>query len=1071
MKRLREIACDDAVVAHAGVPAAYAQTLLDVALRYRYQPLTSAVAMARSSNVEGRIAAILSSTRSRAILTKSSVRALAAAALVVAAFVGTCQLSSRADDSTEQEANQAAAAKESAESRTMAVRVLDDAGQPLPDAKIHVSIWEMPDAKDYPNQDYTTDEQGRAEIAMPRRLQIMRMWPAKAGYVPLFVNFAEGKHEEGSLIPDEYEFRLRKGHRLSGRVVDEEGNPISKAKVQVRVDVDEPAWGVNPDAMISTWLANGSEAATTDSEGRWSIGNAPGPPEKDKKDYGFRLQVTHPEFAGDTRWGELQQQQGITTADLRAGDAMLTINRGIAISGNVTGPEGQPVTTGWVVWNDDPYFSGGTWETEIDDEGRFQTPPLSASEYPITVIAPGYAAERRVIRAEPGMESLRFELKPGKQIELRFVDAAGNPIPDVGVYLANSSAPNTWNGSNALHNHKHPNVPDYGIPRRADENGVFVWEWAPEEPVRYSFGAKGFAPQELALVAKPTPHLITLAPSRVVAGTVTDESTGEPIEKFLAVPVIVFRPDFYHTRTTDAKVGQDGRYELPLTGSGDPNDRYRVRFEAEGYRSVVSEESFGPLDGQATLDVALQPAPVRKGRVVDADGQPVENATVLEASPTDVPDTSNGRAESFDSRPVATDAQGNFQLHATTEPVRVRVYDDLGFAEKALAPDEEEVGVTKLEPWATVSGRLVQEGHPVAGESIYFHPLVNRGLTEARFQDSFYAKTDANGYFEFDRIPPVSGTLKAYLGPWRDSPLTSSEAIPLQLNPGEHREVTLGGHGATITGRVLATGRNNEDLSKQWSLNYLVSRDRGVDYPEEAIPLSFDPSGPLQPVWVRQPDFQSWVATRRNYFVKLSDDGRLAIHGVQPGAYDLVIQLYEQPAGCLIETFGEKVVPITVTADQVASGQLEIGEIEVECRIGLRVGSDMRAFKITDAAGRVRQINDMEGQYVLLHTWATWCAPCVESMPALVETVKRYFESPLAVVGLNVDEDTATAKAIAKAQQMGWAQNYLGPDSELLRQLAVSSVPSYYLIGPDGKLVGSANQWETIEQLLSTELE
>jgi hypothetical protein len=36
-----------------------------------------------------------------------------------------------------------------------------------------------------------------------------------------------------------------------------------------------------------------------------------------------------------------------------------------------------------------------------------------------------------------------------------------------------------------------------------------------------------------------------------------------------------------------------------------------------------------------------------------------------------------------------------------------------------------------------------------------------------------------------------------------------------------------------------------------------------------------------------------------------------------------------------------------------------------------------------------------------------------------------------------------------------------------MRQLAVSSVPAYYLIGPDGKLIGSANQWEQIEQLLS----
>jgi thiol-disulfide isomerase/thioredoxin len=129
----------------------------------------------------------------------------------------------------------------------------------------------------------------------------------------------------------------------------------------------------------------------------------------------------------------------------------------------------------------------------------------------------------------------------------------------------------------------------------------------------------------------------------------------------------------------------------------------------------------------------------------------------------------------------------------------------------------------------------------------------------------------------------------------------------------------------------------------------------------------------------------------------------------------------------------------------------------------------MRVFKFTDASGRVRRIDDVQGQYLLLHVWATWCAPCVESMPMLKATVDRHSESPLTVVGLNIDEDAA--KAMAESQRMDWAQNYLGPDAELMRQLAVSSAPAYYLIGPDGKLVGSANQWEKIEQLLRAEIE
>jgi thiol-disulfide isomerase/thioredoxin len=290
------------------------------------------------------------------------------------------------------------------------------------------------------------------------------------------------------------------------------------------------------------------------------------------------------------------------------------------------------------------------------------------------------------------------------------------------------------------------------------------------------------------------------------------------------------------------------------------------------------------------------------------------------------------------------------------------------------------------------------------------------------------------------------------------------------LKPGDRQEVMLGGEGATIVGRVVATGRNNDALSKNWSLNYLVSRSGGVDYPRDAEPLSFAFSGAIQPSWLRQPDFGYWRATRENYFVKLAEDGRLRICGVGPGTYDLVIQLYEQPSGCLVETIGEKVVPVTITIDQAAAGEVALGNIEVPCRIGPRLGSDMRAFKFTDAEGRVRLVDEMNGRHVLFHVWASWCKPCLTTMPALKAAVDRHAADPLTVVGLNIDKDAAAARALSQNGGWSWAQNYLGDDSDLMRQLGVSSVPAYYLIGPDGKLVGSSNAWEDIDKLLSAEV-
>ena len=252
-------------------------------------------------------------------------------------------------------------------------------------------------------------------------------------------------------------------------------------------------------------------------------------------------------------------------------------------------------------------------------------------------------------------------------------------------------------------------------------------------------------------------------------------------------------------------------------------------------------------------------------------------------------------------------------------------------------------------------------------------------------------------------------------------------------------------------------------MNKNWSLSYLISRDRGVDLPKGFPQLSFDPRKPMAAAWFLDPSCYQWLSSRDHYFVKLTPEGRLLINGVPAGKYDLVLRLYEQPAGCLVETVGERVVSVEVTDADVAAGGKDLGTIEVECRAGPRMGENMEAYKFTDVSGRVRSIHEMHGQFVLLHVWASWCSPCVESLAAIKATEAAMGRAPITFVGLNVDKDVALAKEVAAKRGLTSA-TYLGESSAMARQLAISSVPTYFLIGDDGLLAASSNEWSEIKK-------
>lgn len=124
-----------------------------------------------------------------------------------------------------------------------------------------------------------------------------------------------------------------------------------------------------------------------------------------------------------------------------------------------------------------------------------------------------------------------------------------------------------------------------------------------------------------------------------------------------------------------------------------------------------------------------------------------------------------------------------------------------------------------------------------------------------------------------------------------------------------------------------------------------------------------------------------------------------------------------------------------------------------------------------DASGQSVTLADWKGEWVLLHLWATWCGPCLEEMPKLdqlaqAETIRK---SGLRILPVAMDMDRGERKALSlvrgfyEEQSLSALPLYLDPTLSLMRNMEASSLPTSFLITPDGKIArhwGHPVEWD-----------
>ncbi|WP_316817250.1 TlpA disulfide reductase family protein [Pedobacter nyackensis] len=132
---------------------------------------------------------------------------------------------------------------------------------------------------------------------------------------------------------------------------------------------------------------------------------------------------------------------------------------------------------------------------------------------------------------------------------------------------------------------------------------------------------------------------------------------------------------------------------------------------------------------------------------------------------------------------------------------------------------------------------------------------------------------------------------------------------------------------------------------------------------------------------------------------------------------------------------------------------------------GLNPGAIAPVFVQNDTAGNPVNLASFKGRYVLIDFWASWCGPCREVHPELVNIYNEFKERNFTILGISLDGADGKAawlKAI-KDDRLSWTQvsDLKHWENDVAKLYSIRKIPQSFLIDPEGVII--ARDLETKE--------
>lgn len=121
-----------------------------------------------------------------------------------------------------------------------------------------------------------------------------------------------------------------------------------------------------------------------------------------------------------------------------------------------------------------------------------------------------------------------------------------------------------------------------------------------------------------------------------------------------------------------------------------------------------------------------------------------------------------------------------------------------------------------------------------------------------------------------------------------------------------------------------------------------------------------------------------------------------------------------------------------------------------------------------DLKGKEFRLSDLRGQYVLVDFWATWSAPSLVDLPELLRAYAAHHGRGFEIVSISLDETVRPLAEFVESRRIPWVQIHNATSGgDPVGAFGISSIPSSFLIDPEGMVIRLDPSAKQLDQLLT----